>query len=212
MSIGFDIDEISPPRDGVRTVTRATLLECSIVSVPALPSAKVIERAYRTGNQMTSEHLIRAEEAVAEAARRHHDLGRAMERGDKRGAAACHRELGRCLDRAQSAFKSAAAAAALQDLENVQQTQNSDGMGKGTSGSHDYSVPLTRVERQAEALALQGPIVMDGGVVGVAATREAEFIRARGHIEAAARAGAFYRPLSRAERLEEVRRLARSFG
>ena len=131
LSIGFNVDEALPRREGVVTVKKATLLEVSIVSVPALPAARVIARAYRTNNRM-NDHLISAEEAVDQAARHHFDLGRAMERGDRRRAAECHAALGRCLRSAQSAFKSAADAAALQDLQNNQSTQYS---GEGISAS-----------------------------------------------------------------------------
>ena len=47
LSIGFDITEIAPPKNGIRTASKAILLEVSVVSVPALPSAQVIERSFR---------------------------------------------------------------------------------------------------------------------------------------------------------------------
>jgi hypothetical protein len=53
---------------------------------------------------------------------------------------------------------------------------------------------------------------MDGGAVGIQQIREREFALAQAHIDAAARAGAFYREPSRAERQEQLRRLARPFG
>jgi hypothetical protein len=51
--------------------------------------------------------------------------------------------------------------------------------------------------------------VGDGGPVGVQKIRDYEFERARHHAEACARAGAFRRPLSRAERLERAEALLR---
>jgi len=151
VSLGFNVSDAEPldpkrPHAGKR-ITHSECLEISLVSVPADTGAVITERAHRSSsNMMAGDHLIRAEEAVDQAARHHHDLGRAMERGDRRRAAECHRDLGRCLRSAQSALKSAAAAAALPDLQNNQLAQNSDGLGFGTSdGGHSYSPPQTRL-------------------------------------------------------------------
>jgi hypothetical protein len=51
---------------------------------------------------------------------------------------------------------------------------------------------------------------MDGSAIGGDAIRHAELSRSLAHIEAVARAGAFRRPSTRAERQAELQRLARS--
>jgi HK97 family phage prohead protease len=45
LSIGFNPVEVEPRRNGVQTITRSELLEVSIVAVPALPSAMILERS-----------------------------------------------------------------------------------------------------------------------------------------------------------------------
>lgn len=108
VSVGFDILDSEPldpkqPRGGQR-ILRSELLEISLVSVPADTGAVITERAHRR-SAMPTQHLIRASEAVDEASRHHHDLGRHMERGDKRAAAASHRAIGRCLREAQHCLR-----------------------------------------------------------------------------------------------------------
>jgi hypothetical protein len=112
----------------------------------------------------------------------------------------CLDELGNVLDRARN------------PANDTTLVQTSAGTAASTGSDGGRSVPLSRLKPQAEALALAGPPVMDGGAVGVARVREYEFAAARAHLEAVARAGAFRRDLSYAERQEEARRLARPFG
>jgi phage head maturation protease len=87
ISIGFDILESEPLKPtggrGLR-IKRSELLELSIVACGADPLAVITQRAYARGNM--SKHLIRASEAVAEARRHHHDLARALDNEDDRGA------------------------------------------------------------------------------------------------------------------------------
>src|SRR5271157_2488533 len=83
VSVGFDIVDAEPldAKKGTRGglhIKRSTLLEISLVSIPADVGALITARAYRS-QAMTSQ-LIRASEAVDEAARVHHDLGRAIRR------------------------------------------------------------------------------------------------------------------------------------
>ncbi len=218
VSIGFDIREAAPldpkrPHGGKR-ITQSECLEISLVSVPADTGAVITERAHRRSpNMMSAEatkQLIRAGEAVDEAARHHDRLGRHLDNGDDRAAGIAHRNLGRCLDRAQRCFRALGDQAVLDDIANSQSLQTSAGVTKGTSS---YTAPLSRAQRQAELLALSGPIVGDGGAVGAAAIRDAEFVRRLVHCGAVANAGsAFTRSPSRAERQERVRQLARPFG
>ena len=123
-----------------------------------------------------------------------------------------HVKLGRCLRDAQRCFRDIHAEAALQDLKNNQFEQNSGGMGKGTSDgeSEGRAIAPTLRERLATVLQLRRPYVPDGTALGVAAVRELEFDRAQQHIAAVGRAGGFRRAPSRAERQEELQRLAGS--
>jgi hypothetical protein len=86
-----------------------------------------------------------------------------------------------------------------------QSLQTSAGISKGTSG-HDCSVPETRLQRQAEAARLQKPLIY------AIENREREILLERARLEACAAAGCFSRPgaLTRAQRQEDLRRLARA--
>jgi HK97 family phage prohead protease len=242
VSVGFDIVESEPldakrPRSGQRILC-SELLEISPVSVPADTGAVITERHWRTG-MLTADAtrcLRDAIDAHRSAIADHHDAMRGHERAarmvgslvDRGGisraavrsalaahtrAMALHRramdehegcldELGNVLDRSRN------------PAGNTKLIQTSAGTAEstGSDGGRDYLVPLTRAERQAEVLRLAGPPVGDGGAVGVARFREHELALAHGHLEAVARAGAFRRDPSYAERQEEVRRLARPFG
>jgi phage head maturation protease len=153
ISIGFDILESEPLKStggrGLR-IKRSELLELSIVACGADPFAVITQRAY--GRENMSKHLIRASEAVDEARRHHHDLARALEVDDYRRAMRSHREIGRCLRTAQACFRNLADQGMLDDIHNSQLTENSGGMGLGTSGgrSADYDYR----QRQARLLEL----------------------------------------------------------
>jgi uncharacterized protein len=213
VSIGFDVvdKELIDLHDrsaGTR-VTKSTLLECSFVSVPADPQALVLERSYwrrQMANQSLRDHLEDLRGHIWDARKHHSDVDRALRRGDNSGAVRSHRELGRCLDRAEHCLRSLANEGAALDIENTSKAQNSDGMGYGTS---DYLVPLSRAERWAEAMRLAGPVVGDGGAIGVQQIREREFAIAAGHAEAVLRAAALSQSFSRAQRQDDVRRLSR---
>ena len=218
VSIGFEPTETQPldPKrpHGGRRITRCELLEISLVSIPADTGALITERTHRRApNMMSAEatkQLIRASEAVDEAAGHHQRLGRHLDNGDDRAAGIAHRNLGRCLERAQRCFRALGDQAMLDDIANSQSAQTSAGLSTGTSS---HIAPLSRAQRQAELLALAGPVVGDGGAVGCAALRDREFIARRVHCELVASAGsAFARAPSYGERQERVRRLARPFG
>ena len=106
----------------------------------------------------------------------------------------CIDELDDLLDR--SVPSNPANGDGLKDIHNSQSLQTSAGVTKGTSS---YT-PLSRAQRQAELLALAGPVVGDGGAVGgavgAAAIRDAEFIRRLAHCQAVAAAGSALYPLA----------------
>lgn len=240
VSIGFDVRDAEPldpkrPHAGKR-ITSSECLEISLVSVPADPGAVITERHWRTG--MLSADATRclrdAIDAHGSAIADHHDAMRGHERAARmvgslvnrggisraavRSALAAHTRAMALHRRAMDAHEGC-----LDELGDVLDrsrnpandtilVQTSAGTAVSTGSDGGRSAPLSRLERQAEALRLAGPPVMDGGAVGVARVREYEFALARGHLEAVARAGAFSRDLSYAERQEEVRRLARPFG
>jgi hypothetical protein len=153
VSIGFDIINAEPlhakkgSRGGLH-ITRSTLLEISLVSIPADVGALITQRAHRS-NAM-QKHLAKLEELVDTAARHHDDLGRAMDRGDELGADRAHVKLGRSIRGVRLCLRDIHAQAALDDLKANQFAQNSGGMGKGTSDGRaaDYR------RRQAEAIRL----------------------------------------------------------
>ena len=140
ISIGFDILESEPLKStggrGIR-IKRSELLELSIVAVGADPLATITQRAYARGNM--SKHLIRASEAVDEARRHHHDLARALDNEDDRGAMRSHRALGRCLRTAQACFRNLADEGMLDDIAASQSLQTSAGITKGTSDGRSYA-------------------------------------------------------------------------
>jgi hypothetical protein len=174
------------------------------VSVPADTGAVITERALRSGTTMSAvstKHLIRASEAVDEADRHHEALGRHLDSGDDRAAGAAHRRLGRCIRDAQRCFRALADQAVLDDIHATQSLQTSSGVTKGTSS---FTAPLSRAERQLEALRLQLPA---GGAVDAAATRDREFLHRLVHREQVGRAMATDGDF--AERQRELRRLAR---
>jgi HK97 family phage prohead protease len=212
VSVGFDPVDGEPldpqrPRGGQR-FTRWELLECSFVSVPADPGAVVTARNYQRDMAMPA-HIIRASEAVDEAARHHHDLARALEADDYRRAMRSHREIGRCLRTAQACFKNLGSDATLADIANSQQAQTSSGVSHGTSDGRSI-IPMTLSQRLAEVRKLVRPVQMDGGAIGCDAIRHAELSRNLTHIAAVGRAGGFRRAPRRAERQLELARLAGS--
>jgi HK97 family phage prohead protease len=209
VSIGFNPLEVEPadqnnyPR-GAKIVTRSELLECSWVSVPADRGAKVVERKHQ---RSLADRRDEIQTHVWDAQNHHEDLERALSRGDNSAAMRSHKELGRCLDRCERCLRSVGKEGAAQDIANNQQTQNSGGMGKGTSDSNSGRA-VSFYQRQQALLALTPRLpVGDGGPAGVAAIRDYEFQRAQHHSEAAARAGAYGRPLSRTQRLARAEAL-----
>jgi HK97 family phage prohead protease len=209
VSIGFDVVDAQPldpkrPYGGQRIVS-SELLECSLVSVPADTGAVITERALRSGTMMSAEasrHLIRASEAVDEADRHHEALGRHLDNGNERAAGAAHKRLGRCIGDAQRCFRALADQAVLDDIHASQSLQTSSGVTTGTSS---FTAPLSRAERQLEALRLQLPA---GGAVDAAATRDREFLRRLVHCEQVGRAMATDGDF--AERQRALRRLVRA--
>ena len=217
LSVGFEPLDGVPldakrPRGG-QIFKRWELLEASFVSVPADPRAIVTARAYGRGSMLSadaSKNLIRLDEHISESLRHHADIASAMRRGDDDGSERSHRRLGQCLERARRCLRAIANDGMLKDIHNSQSLQTSSGVSQGVSS---YLAPLSRAQRQAELLALSGPVVGDGGAVGCAAIRDREFIRAQARCAAVASAGnAFTREPSYAERQERVRQLARPFG
>jgi HK97 family phage prohead protease len=219
-SIGFEPVKIGPPdKEGVRTIEKSTLLEVSIVSVPALPAARITARAWRsTMSPEAAANVVRASEAVDAAAAHCQTVGQCLKRGLDDDAAAAHQRCGRCINTAQRCFRAvgddatpairrasremgdaaiyhkelgdalgyddeetaaahgrldrsigrarrhlrdAADEAALADIANNQKTQNSGGMGKGTS---DSGRALSFYQRQLALRALTPRLpVGDGG-------------------------------------------------
>jgi HK97 family phage prohead protease len=201
LSIGFDPIEAEPldrkkPRGGQR-ISRADLLEISLVSLPADTGAMITERYMRTRSLPAdvSAQMIRASEAVEEASRHHWDLGRHLARGDEEAAAQCHRRLGQCLDRAQRCFRSLGGV-----QEGVKDIQTSGGVGE-SHGTANGRAGLSYAMRQARARELAGPLTMlkryedfvrlsacenvgDGGAVGCARIRKNEELRRKLYIAA----------------------------
>lgn len=106
LSIGFDITEIAPPKNGIRTASKAILLEVSVVSVPALPSAQVIERSFREKKGDRAEQLLEsAARDAAEAAEHHRALGYALDAGTRAEADRAHGRVGRALRACRSALE-----------------------------------------------------------------------------------------------------------
>jgi HK97 family phage prohead protease len=168
VSIGFDILDATPldPRKGSRTgglrITRATLLEISLVSVPADTGALITARAHRSDHEM--KQIIRAAEAISEAQRHHHDLRLAMENDEYGRAMRAHRHIGRCLDRAQESLRGLSDGAELA-------AQVSAGMSAGQSDGRSYAARQAEVirlspsanQRGAEVAALMPPALVWNG-------------------------------------------------
>jgi phage head maturation protease len=212
VSLGFDVRQKEPvdkanPRGAMR-YTQVEVIEMSSVACPADVNSVVVERSMRSAmSAAAGKHLIRASEAVDEAARHSHDLGRHLKSGNDRAAGIAHRNLSRCIGDPQRCFRSLADAAMLDDIDNSHELQTSSGISKGTSGGHSYSAPMSRLQRQAEAARLQRPLIY------AFENREREILLERARLEACAAAGCFSRPgaLTRAQRQEDLRRLARAF-
>jgi HK97 family phage prohead protease len=160
VSIGFDIVSAEPldPKKGSRAglhISRSTLLEISLVSIPADVGALITQRAYRSAHQM--KQIIGASEAIAEAQRHHHDLDLrvALENDEYGRAMRSHRGVGRCLDTAERCLRG------LSDGTELA-AQTSSGMSSGTSGGRGYAARQADVirlfpsasQRAAEAAAL----------------------------------------------------------
>jgi hypothetical protein len=158
-----------------------------------------VERDY---HRSLTGHVEELDEHITEAQRHHADVARAMRRNRMDDAARSHRALKRCLDDAQRCVRAIANDGMLQDIANSQSLQTSAGVAKGTSSA--YAAPLSRAERQLEALRLQRPA---GGAVDAAATRDREFLRRLVHCEQVGRAMATDGDF--AERQRELRQLAR---
>jgi HK97 family phage prohead protease len=136
-SIGFDFDPtdarpINPnnPSAGKR-VNKWTLLECSMVSIPADPSALVTARAAgrRVMTADESAAISGAAQSVDECLNRHDDLVSALARGDDDMVDTAVRRLGQSLRRAQKLHASLADAAAQADLDASKTVQSSSGVG-----------------------------------------------------------------------------------
>jgi len=210
MSCGFDIVEAEPldPKKGSRgglRILRSTLIEASIVACPADTGAMITQRS------AMSSKLIRASEAVDEAARVHHDLGRAIRHDDYTAALRHHHRLSDCLERAERCPRG------LSDNSELE-AQVSGGMSSGASGRG-----LTYAERQAavirlfpspsqraaEAAALRPRApVWNGGSSAHWTAAMREYLES----DALARSRSYIcpLPLSHAQRAADLARLARS--
>jgi HK97 family phage prohead protease len=105
-SIGFEPVKIgSPDKEGVRTIEKSTLLEVSIVSVPALPSARITARAFRSMSPEAAANVVRATDAVDAAAAHCQTVGHCLKRGLDDDAAEAHQRCGRCINTAQRCFR-----------------------------------------------------------------------------------------------------------
>jgi hypothetical protein len=78
-------------------------------------------------------HLDRLRELVNEAATHHPAAIDAADKGDKAALASAHIRLGRCIRSMQVRFAKMAGDAMQADLDANHKTQNSGGMGEGTS-------------------------------------------------------------------------------
>ncbi len=220
VSIGFDIVDAEPldPKKGSRAglhIKRSTLLEISLVSIPADVGALITQRAYR--NTAMQKHVLRLEELVDSASRHCEDLGRERDRGNELGADRAHVKLTRCLRDAQRCFRDIHAQAALDDLQANQLAQNSGGMSPGTSGGdRSFAARQARVrqlfpsasQRAAEAAALmpRAP-VWNGGSPAHWAAAMRDYLQS----DALARSRCIvtHGRYSRAERQAELARLTR---
>lgn len=142
-SIGFDFDpadveliDRNRPQAGKR-VNKWTLLECSWVAVGADPDALVTARAAgrRSLDAEETGLLIRARDLVDEAATRHHDVGVAIDRGDRKARDTAHRRLGVTLRAAQKVHERLADLGAQAGLDAAATVQTSSGavVDKGSS-------------------------------------------------------------------------------
>jgi HK97 family phage prohead protease len=169
VSVGFDIIDAEPldPKKGSRGglhIKRSTLLEISLVSIPADVGALITARNYRSDHML--QQIVRASEAISEAQRHHHDLRVALENDEPGRAMRAHRHIGRCLDVAERCLRG------LSD-NTVLEAQTSSGMSSGTSDGRSYAARQAAVirlfpsasQRAAEVAELmpRGPIWSGGG-------------------------------------------------
>jgi len=221
VSIGFDIVDAEPlgPKKGTRGglhIKRSTLLEISLVSIPADLGALITARAYRSDHM--AKQVIRASEAISEAQRHHHDLRVALENDEFGRAMRCHRHIGRCLDVAERCLRG------LSDGTELA-AQTSSGMSTGASGGREASsyyerqrrvaqlrrteAPLSAAERAASVRELTSkPPLWEGQSLAHWTAAKREFLQADtlDRSRCLVRHGVY----SHAERQSELRRLARS--
>jgi HK97 family phage prohead protease len=168
----------------------------------------IAQRCFRAVGSYSTPAIRRAAREIDDAERYHVELGEALGEDDQETTAA-HRRLSRSLGRARGHLRTAATEAMLEDGANNYFSQNSaPGLTLGTSDRGRASLSFYQRQIALRALAPRPPAPV-GGAVGVTSLRDFEFQRAQTHIEACARAGAFSRPLSRAERQRAAEALRR---
>jgi hypothetical protein len=87
-------------------------------------------------------HLDALRDLVTEAEGYHREAIDAADRGNKAALASAHLRVSRCFRSLHVRFARIAGNAMQADSDNVKETQNSGGMGEGTSGSPRAMHPL----------------------------------------------------------------------